>query len=120
MEDDKDKGKEQEKSMAKPSSLVQVISLDGDTTPPDGQVQEASQQGDTLSLSVTRVVAFPVASQSKPTPLIPRKLFDPFALQSAINALSTESWLEETIDRKKRRYEDAARSKDLTTQVNSS
>ena len=34
--------------------------------------------------------------------------------------LSIESWLKETIDRKKRRYEDATPSKDLITQVISS
>ena len=58
-EDDKDKGKEQEKSVAKPFSLVQVINLDGDTNPMDGQEKEASQQGDTLALSVAKVFAFP-------------------------------------------------------------
>lgn len=36
-EDDKDKGKEQEKSVAKPSSPIQVINLDGDTNPMGGQ-----------------------------------------------------------------------------------
>ena len=60
--DDKDKGMEQEKSVAKPSSLVQVINLDCNMNPMDGQKQEASQQGDTLALSVTKVTAFPIAS----------------------------------------------------------
>lgn len=119
-EDDKDKGKEQEKSMAKPSSPIQVINLDSDTNPMDGQDQDASQQGDTLALSVANVATSRATSQSKPTPLISRKLFDPTTLQSTINVLSTESWLEETIDRKKRRYEDVAPSKDLITQVTSS
>ena len=70
---------------------------------------------------VTKATTFPITSQSRPTPLIPRTLFDPSALQSAINVLSTESWLEEMIDiRKKRRYKDATPSKDLITKVTSS
>ena len=119
-EGDKDKEKEQEKSVAKPTSPIQIINLDGDTNPMDGQEQDTSQQGDTLALSVTKVVAFLAASQSKKTPLVPRKLFNPIALQLAINVLSTESWLEETIDRKKTRYQDVAPSKDLIKQVTSS
>lgn len=35
-EDDKEWGKEQEKSVAKPSSPIQVINLDGNTNPMDG------------------------------------------------------------------------------------
>lgn len=68
----------------------------------------------------TRLVVFPIASQSKPTPLILRKLFDPFAVQSSINVLSIESFLEETTDGGKRRYEDVAPSKELIIKVTSS
>lgn len=53
-------------------------------------------------------------------PPIVRKLFDPTTLQSVINVLSIESWLEETIDWKKRRYEEATPSKVLVMQATSS
>lgn len=69
---------------------------------------------------MTKVIAFPAVSQRKKTPLVSKKLFDHTTLQSTINVLSTKSWLEETIDRKKRRYEDASPSKDLIAQVTSS
>ena len=61
-DDGKDKGKEQETSVAKPSSPIQVINLDGETNSMDGQDQDASQQGDTLALLVTKVTTFLVAS----------------------------------------------------------
>ena len=48
------------------------------------------------------------------------KLFNPNALQSTINVLSIESWLEETINRKKRRCEEVTPSKDLIIQLTSS
>lgn len=117
--DEKNK-EEQEKSVTKPPSLVQVINLDGENNPLDGQEQDASQQGGTFALSVTKVTTFPTTTQSKETPPMARKLFDPTALQSAINVLSTESWLEETIDRKKIRCEEVAPSKDLIVQATSS
>ena len=41
-QDDKDKGKEKEKLVAKPSSPIQVINLDGDTNPMDDQEKDAS------------------------------------------------------------------------------
>ena len=40
--DGKDKGQEQEKLVAKPSSPVQLINLNGDTNPMDGLEYEAS------------------------------------------------------------------------------
>ena len=41
--------------MAKPSSPIQVINLNGDTNPMDGREQDVSQQGNTLALLVTKV-----------------------------------------------------------------
>ena len=77
---EKEKEKEKEKLVAKPMSPIQIINLDGNTNPMDGQEQYASQQGDTFSLLVTKVASFLVAYQRKKNPLIPRKLFNPTTL----------------------------------------
>lgn len=102
------------------TSLVPLINLDVDSSPLDGQDPTTSNQCDTLSLSVTKVSTFPFVSQSKMTPHVTRKLFDPMMLQSAINVLSTKSWLDDTIGKKKRRCEESTPSKGLIVKVTAS
>ena len=86
---EKDKEKIKEKSTIVVSSPMPVINFDSENNILDGQVQGASEKGKTLGLFFTKETLFPIAIQSKLTPLLVRKLFDPTALQSALNVLST-------------------------------
>ena len=65
---EKNKEKEQEKSETKPPSPMQVINLDVDNNPLDGQEKDASQKGDTLSLLVTKVSSFLATTRERRHP----------------------------------------------------
>lgn len=129
---EKEKEKEKDQSVDIDSSTILVINLDGDSNRPkenqpcdgpDGgdqaqvtpkQQQRGTDQGNPPANFVTKIVTFPFSSWKKKTPPVARKLFDPSALQSALNVLTTDSWLEDTMERKRRRTEESVPAKNLT------